>query len=311
MPFLNRARLFANKVLSPAGFAINRVRKTNPWGSRTVTTQVGRFNIQSPRSSPLRTVYEDFPGHMEQLTTLVRLLKSKYPDLQAIDVGANVGDTACIIKSAADIPLVCIEGDGDIFELLQENVSQFQGVTAHKLFLGEKTGDMAVTLENKGWNAAIRPANQMEAQTIDITSLDDFLAGRPVSASCKLLKIDAEGFDCSIIRGAGNFLQRMHPVIIFEFNREVMEAIGENGLSTLAMLRRLGYSRVAFHDCTGRFVTDTSLSNELLVMDLLGYADGKFAPIYLDLTVFHGDDEDAAVEFIQSERARRPKSLQA
>jgi FkbM family methyltransferase len=311
MPFFNRARLFANKVLAPAGFAVNRVKKKNPWGSRTVTTRVGRFDIQSPRASPLRTVFEDFPGYMEQLSTLVSLLNGKYSGLCAIDVGANVGDTACVIRTAADIPLMCIEGDDDIFELLQQNVRQFQGVTAHKLFLGEKTGGMPATFENRGWNATIRPGQQMEAQTIKITSLDDFLADRSVPASCKLLKIDAEGFDCSIIRGAEKFLQRVRPVVIFEFNREIMKDLGEKGLGTLAMLRRMGYSHVAFHDCTGRFLTDATFSNDVLVGDLLDYADGTLAPIYLDLTVFHKDDEDVAIKFIQAERARRPKSLQA
>jgi FkbM family methyltransferase len=306
MPLLNQARLFANKLLAPAGFAIQRVKKANPWGSALLTRQVGRFSIQVPRASQMASLYEDTPDYMSQLSALVSLLKKKYPNLSAIDIGANVGDTACVLKTAADIPIMCIEGDELTFKLLEQNIRQFKNVTAHKLFLGEKTGTMAASFENAGWNATIRPGQSTAAETIRITSLDDFLAGQPIEAGCKLMKIDAEGFDCSIIRGAAKFLRQTRPVLTFEYNRDAMDAIGEKGLDTLAMLGEIGYSHVAFHDCNGRFFTDITLANDALVHDLLGYADGKQGAIYyFDLTMFPKEDSDVALEFVKMERARR------
>ncbi len=306
MSLLNRARLFANKFLAPAGFAIDRVEKSNPWGSELVTQQIGRFSIQMPRTSPVATVHARNPEYMQQLTTFATLLKKKYPNLSAIDIGANVGDTACVIKTAADIPLMCIEGDDYTFELLQQNMKQFQNVTAHKLFLGEKTSTMAATFEKAGWNATIKPGQSPEAKTIKITSLDDFLAGQPAPPACKLMKVDAEGFDCSIIRGASAFLQRARPALTFEYNRDNMEAIGEKGIETLAMLRNWGYSQVAFHDCHGRFFTSAGSTDDLIARDVLDYADGRDGLIYyFDLTMFHKDDADVALEFIKMERERR------
>jgi hypothetical protein len=123
------------------------------------------------------------------------------------------------------------------------------------------------------------------------------------------MKVDAEGFDCSIIRGAKAFLQRVRPALTFEYNRDNMEAIGEKGVETLAMLRDLGYSRVAFHDCSGRFFTSAVSTDDLIARDLLDYADGKLGLIYyLDLTMFHKDDDDVALEFINTERSRRVKA---
>src|SRR5579863_2140546 len=100
MPLLNRARLFANKLLAPAGLAVDRVKKTNPWGSTYLTRRVGRFSISVPRASQMASLYEDTPDYMSQLAGLVTLLKKKYPNPSAIDVGANVGDTACVLKTA-------------------------------------------------------------------------------------------------------------------------------------------------------------------------------------------------------------------
>jgi Methyltransferase FkbM domain len=79
---------------------------------------------------------------------------------------------------------------------------------------------------------------------VNLTRLDDFIFSEPGWQTFKLVKIDAEGFDCSIIRGATNFLRDVHPVIHFEYNRENMHAIGEPGIDTLLLLSGLGYSHV-------------------------------------------------------------------
>jgi FkbM family methyltransferase len=303
---LNHLRLFTNKVLAPVGFAVERVRKTNPWGSPLVSTKIGKFTIRVPRINPVTVTYLDYPDTMSQLAPLVLLMKKKYPNLSAIDIGANVGDTACLIKTGGDIPLVCIEGDDSTYELLRQNMSQWKNTSAHKLFLGEKTGNVAATFERSGWNTTIKPGHSSGSQNIEITSLDDFMCAQQAAANCKLVKIDAEGFDCSIIRGAMKFLQQVRPVVMFEYNRDNMDTIGEKGLETLRMLCDLGYSKVAFHDCYGRFFTDAALSEDGLVQDLLDYADGKHPGIYyFDLTVFHKDDSEVALEFVKGERTRR------
>jgi FkbM family methyltransferase len=312
MPLFNSLRLFATKVLAPAGFAVQRVKKNNPWGSTLITRQVGRFTIQVPRASQMAFLYEDHPYFMRQLRALTIILKKKYPNLSAIDVGANVGDTACVIKSEADIPIACIEGDDFTYGLLQANIRQLKNVTAYKLFLGEKTASMAASFEKAGWNTTIKPGESAGSQTIKILSLDDFIAAEKITADWKMMKIDAEGFDCSIIRGAAKFIRDKHPVLTFEYNRDNMDAIGEKGTGTLAMLRDLGYSQVVFHDASGRFFTATTMSNEGLIRDLLNYADGKDGAIYyFDLTMFHTDDDDIASEFINEERKRQPNAQSA
>jgi hypothetical protein len=52
--------------------------------------------------------------------------EKKFSFLAVVDVGANVGDTACIIKTAEEVPILCIEGDEYIFDFLQKNIAQFQ-----------------------------------------------------------------------------------------------------------------------------------------------------------------------------------------
>ena len=306
MTLLHATRTLANKLLSPIGFAFVRVDR-QPWfRSRTATTPVGRYSIQIPAGNPLSTLYLRNPGYTGHLGRLAALLKNKYPGLVAIDIGANVGDTACILKSAADIPLLCIEGDDFTFGFLEKNIRQFRNVTAHKMFLGEKTHTLAANVGKSGWNTTLTPDADGSAQKINIVSLDDFLAGRPDTPAIKLVKIDTEGFDCSIIRGAGKFIGQVHPVITFEYNRDNMAALGEKGLDTLAMLSGLGYSQVAVHDCDGRFFSAATLSNDESIRDLHDYADGRLGAIYyFDFTLFHESDSDMAREFVKAERSLR------
>jgi FkbM family methyltransferase len=306
MTFLHTARTLANKLLSPLGIAIARVEK-QPWfRGNVITAQVGRYVIQVPGINPISTHYSRHPDYMSQLGRITALLKAKYPGLAAIDIGANVGDTACIIKSAADIPLLCIEGDDFTFGFLEQNLRQFQNTTAHKLFLGEKTETLAVSLDKGGWNTTIKPDAAGSATKIDVVSLDDFLATQSNVADYKLVKIDTEGFDCSIIRGAKKFLQQVRPVITFEYNRDNMDAIGETGLETLFMLADLGYAQAVFHDANGRFFCSTGLSDHKLIRDLHDYADGKNGSIYYyDITVFPEIDGDVAAGFAGQERSCR------
>jgi FkbM family methyltransferase len=292
-------------MLSPMGVAIVRTPRTPWFRQKVVTIRAGNYSVRLPATSPLAEIYLRIPSHMSQLGVAATMLKKKYFDLAAMDIGANIGDTACIIKSGADIPLWCIEGDDYTYGLLEQNLRQFQNTSAYKLFLGAKTGALAATFEKSGWNATIKPDHSARQQ-IKIVSLDDFLAAQPKAPAFKLVKIDAEGFDCAIIRGAQRFLGQARPVLTFEYNRDNMEAIGENGLDTLHLLTDLGYSQVAFHDSFGRFFSAAPLSDGVFIRDMHDYADGKHGAVYyFDLTVFHQDDDDIARQFIEAERERR------
>jgi|ERR1017187_766883 hypothetical protein len=137
MPFLHRVRNVVNELLSPVGVAISRTEKTPwKWLSSATTARIGQYAIEVPTRNPVAWQYGYAPELISQLGRQTSLVSSKYPNLAAIDIGANVGDTACIIKSAADIPLLCIEGDEFTFAYLQRNVAQFRNTTAHQLFLG-------------------------------------------------------------------------------------------------------------------------------------------------------------------------------
>ena len=297
---------FINGLLAPLlGVEIRRKKTSPSSGSPIATLCIGNHTIEMPSDNPIAEHYLKNPSYSSHLGRLASILHEKYPSLAVIDIGANIGDTACIIKSAADVRVMCIEGDEICFNFLQKNISKMQKATAHRLFLGEKTGVIHATLNKAGWNTTILPGETASSRALQVTSLDDFLAGKPDMENYKFLKIDTEGFDCAILRGAEKYLSSVLPVISFEYNRENMDKIGENGIDTLLMLAGLGYTRIVFHDSESRFICETDLNNRQLILDLHNYIDSKSRPTgiyYYDLTLFAAADGDASAKFTTKER---------
>jgi FkbM family methyltransferase len=80
-----------------------------------------------------------------------------------------------------------------------------------------------------------------ERRTVFVTTLDRFLAQRPI-ASLKAIKIDAEGSELAILRGAEQSIRRYHvPFIIAEVNRFALQNMGTSEAELRALMTSWGY----------------------------------------------------------------------
>ena len=277
-----------------------RVKKIAP-----LPVSVGKFTIDIPNNSLMPDLFAVNPNYSSELGRLVAVTRNKYPRLCVIDVGANYGDSVAIVKSVADVPILCIEGDEQCLGMLRQNLEQFANVEIHNLFLGEKSETISARFEKKGWNATIIPSNNGSPRELGLTSLDDFMSTVGAFSDCKVLKVDTEGFDCRILRGGLSFLAEVKPVIALEYNRDNMSRIGETGIETLGLLKDIGYDTILFYDGQGRLVVSNSLTDMDVINDLHQYANGRDGAIYYyDLCLFHRDDADIAADFQTGERER-------
>ncbi len=301
-----------NRVLEYIGLRVVRCRRRILLFRSVCQTKVSGFTIDVPSRSVIANHYIENTDYSAHLGVLLKFVASKYPEGSALDVGANVGDTACILKAAVpDYPLLCVEGDPLTFPFLEKNIRQFAKTEAAQFFLGERSETLFASISKQGWNGTIHPSESEFSQKIDIISLDDLLESRQDTNNFHLLKIDAEGFDCRILRGSRRTIQRVHPVICFEYNRDNLTALGEEGIDTLEMLEELGYTNLVLHDSDGRFFSAGNLKDKPFVRDIHDYSDGKNGAIYyFDFTVFHQTDSDIADEFLAAERQRRSPGFQ-
>ncbi len=123
------------------------------------------------------------------------------------DVGANVGQSAA--EFVADHPGVrvwCFEPVAATFRTLEAAVAKLPGVTCHRLAFG--AGDGAGRMATEGASVLSRLVGpeggaSADAAVEDVTvrTLDSFLAEHGIEA-VSLLKVDTEGADLDVLKGA-------------------------------------------------------------------------------------------------------------
>ena len=142
--------------------------------------------------------------------------------------------------------------------------------------------------------------------------MDEVAAEWPHLNKLSFLKCDAEGFDIRVLHGAEGLLTKQQPVVLFEYNRNAMDACGEEGLRAFDLLRRLGYERLFFYDAFGRLLLTTSVGETELIRDLDGYLAGtNRSVIYYDILAFHSRHDAMAHQFLETERSLRLKQSES
>jgi FkbM family methyltransferase len=224
---------------------------------------LGEREIYLPLSSNLPFTLRKHPYYDTNVVRIVRYVQQKYPESSFIDVGAYVGDTAASIRQEGIFPLLCIEGNERIYHILEKNMMEFPKVELVKAFLGNPAN---VCLEHQSIDTATHSQNSI--------SLMEVLKAYPLYARSKMLKVDTDGHDGQILRGALEFLSNETPIIFFEYAPDLLEQHGDNGLSLLRILREHGYKMVLFYEHIGTYMLSTTLDNTQLLEELHQWFSG-------------------------------------
>lgn len=274
-----------------------------PQTKSDVWVKVGHYSVLMPGFNVQAINYRLYPDLNAQFGRLSKSIAHKYPDMTMIDVGANVGDTIAVVKTVADIPVIGVEGDEITFSYLEKNVKQFKNVEIVNTFLGENSEAKSVNFEKTGWNATIIP-DERGGKEVAFKTLDEVIStGSYSNRRLKLLKVDVEGFDTIVLRGATEIIAGHKPVVFLEYNRQNMKAINEAGLPTLLSFAEAGYKKAAFFDHKGTLVLATSIDNTEVVTYLHEYASSSKNLIgYFDICLFHAEDTDIAESYLETEK---------
>jgi FkbM family methyltransferase len=240
------------------------------------------------------------PLYSSNLGRLARYTQQKYGDLTIIDIGANIGDTIAILRREVKCPILCIEGEPQFFEILRQNARRFSDIEVVNAFLGDKEKEERGALVSSFGSAHM--TNDSPADTaVRVHRLDMLLKEYPRFWNSKILKIDTDGYDATILRGAERQLVHAKPVLFFEYDPHFLGAQGERPLELLRNLQRLGYSRLMFYDNVGDLLIDTSCCNTRQLEEITLYFTGRGAQRYCDVCAFHRDDEDLCESIVAAE----------
>jgi FkbM family methyltransferase len=162
------------------------------------------------------------------------------------DVGANIGaSTRQMHYAKPKAHFVVFEPSARFRCFLEANLRH--GGIGNVELIGKAVGrtEGTITVYNGlTTGTVVVETGAVDKQVVQITSLDAFFAGkdRPVH----FIKIDTDGFDLEVLRGAEDVLRRLKPVIYFEHTpslvgspRGTMDPLGE-----LAWLQAVGYRKL-------------------------------------------------------------------
>jgi len=265
-----------------------------------VTFSLRAYNLCLPLSHELPFYRRHFPDYAANLGRVSFYARQKYPDLTMIDVGANIGDSVAIVRSYGDMPVLCLEGEPRFFRLLKENTRNLSTVEIEQTFIGAP-GDQIGRIDANAGNAQVLLGQTLSRASI--CTLSEALARHPRFATAKLLKIDAEGFDCRIIAADANLLKKTKPILFFEYYPKCAELIGQEAFPVFTTLSSLGYSMILVYHNLGRYFISLTLDQQDALQDLHHFISDLGG--YFDVVAFHKEDLEIAINIRAAEYANR------
>lgn len=243
----------------PARLLFNSYARTRyqPEQSVTrVTTRAGDI-FEADLSSTLEWQLWAFGRYEEHFAELFGHLVR--PGDRCVDVGANVGvHTVRLARLAGrDGEVIAIEPDPGVAERARRNIALngLSNVRVIDAAASERVGEMRL------YRPSQRDTNRARASlmhhryltgpatTVPVVTIDNLCADAPVA----LIKIDVEGHEAAVVRGAADTIARYTPSIVFEYAPELLDDAAQTPFGWLAergyLLLRVRPSR---HGITGR-----------------------------------------------------------
>ena len=214
---------------------------------------IGPHLLSLPADSKLDQFQKKFPRYDFILGEIARILYGHLgSQMQAIDIGANVGDSAALICKYQNIKVLCIEGCVHFFEFLERNAKVIgDHIETECAFIG--TGLELVPQD-------VSPRFGTYSIPLDATrgfetkTLSELMTRYPQFQETHLIKIDTDGFDFKILMNSIGVISKMKPVIFFEYYLFASKEADGESLRCMETLLNHGYKYYLIYDNFGHFL---------------------------------------------------------
>lgn len=188
-------------------------------------------------------IYFGFDGTERQ--SYERLFSLCQPGFNVIDVGANIGYTTLVLgKQTGSGTVLGFEPDPINFDQATANLNanRLSNIRLSNKGLGETPG--GAYLEER--LATCRGANRVTIHAkvgipFDMVTLDSALS-EMAFGKVDLMKVDVEGYEVKVLRGAQKTLLEFKPLLFLEVDEINLKAQGDSAEALISFLRSLGYS---------------------------------------------------------------------
>jgi FkbM family methyltransferase len=271
-----------------------------------IITSLDGFSFQTPFSSSILLTQSELPFYDAALPRLARAVRAARGRLVMIDVGANVGAVTRLVSRETAGYFFCIEANPRFKASLAHNLAQIPQSRARFVALTDEKRTVAVRHNYSDGNSSIEPGGG-GGESLEFLTLDEALASEPDYRAPNLLKIDTEGFELKILRGAVRLLAEQKPPLFFEFYPDCIRREAGDPDQLFDLLRRHAYDFFVFYDHTGNLLTCVNGGQTDQLLSLRRYCELQKS--YFDVAAFHAADAALSRDFYAAEKDFFDRSL--
>jgi FkbM family methyltransferase len=183
------------------------------------------------------------------------------PPQTIFDVGANVGQTtAALSKTFPRARVFAIEPSPDAFHALSARYQSQPNIELQNIAFGETNGSCEFFMNSCSETNSLLPATPEAAQwfgelvrakqrtTVPVQRLDDFCADRKIT-QIDLLKMDTQGYEAHVLRGAEGMLREKRVRVICTEVLFEPQYTGQTSFPELyTLIRSHGFAFAALYD---------------------------------------------------------------
>lgn len=215
------------------------------------------FQILLKKSNGLvdKTIY--MHGIWEPAITEIIFNKLKSGDV-FFDVGANIGYFTLLSARLVGINGVVhsFEPIPRVYYQLSENLklNNLKNVTAHNFAVGSFENKILInTYDNNIGMSSLLKESGDSAEEVEVKVLDDIFSD---TERIDFMKIDVEGFEYEVLKGASKLIKKHKPKILFEINPKRMQLFYKDNNKSFWMLNFLHQQGYTISTIKGDVIND-------------------------------------------------------
>lgn len=182
--------------------------------------------------------------------TLPILYRYVRPGDVVLDIGANIGDHTIAYSDwvGSEGKVYAVECGSLACECLQKNLGSRSNVIIREIALWSEEGWLNFKLNDKNFGASHVEFNESNSNDNPVRcySIDSLTIPR-----LDFVKIDAEGAETHILKGARRTILRLHPTLCLEVNSGALQRLGSSESELLTLLKGFGYQWKTLHPSEG------------------------------------------------------------